>query len=240
MVLLRHPEQGVARLSGWLRSIMPASCVLCSATANDQGLCEGCLASLPAATGSRCPVCASQTPNASICGRCIRRPPCYDGVISALDYVTPVDFLVAELKYSRILAAARALASALASRLENEARPDIIVPMPIADSRLRERGFNQAIEIARHACAPFGVRLSHGIAQRVCAGISQTALPWSDRTRNVRNAFRCQADLKGKTVAVVDDVITTGATLNELATALKRAGAARVVGWIVARTPLQR
>lgn len=234
------PEQSTSTLSKWLRSVMPGSCVLCAAAANEQGLCAGCSASLPAVSGSRCPVCASQTPNASTCGRCIRRPPRYDYVISALDYATPVDVLVAQLKYSHNLAAARALASPLASRLDDEPHPDIVLPMPIADSRLRERGFNQAAEIARHICAPFGLRLSHGVAQRVSARISQTALPWSDRARNVRNAFRCQADLSGKTVAVVDDVITTGATLNELATVLKRAGAARVVGWIVARTPLQR
>jgi len=112
--------------------------------------------------------------------------------------------------------------------------------MPIADSRLRERGFNQATEIARHACAQFGLRLPHDIAQRISAGVSQTALPWRDRARNVRNAFRCRTDLTGKTVAVVDDVLTTGATLNELATVLKRAGADKVIGWVVARTPPQR
>ena len=114
------------------------------------------------------------------------------------------------------------------------------MPMPIADSRLRERGFNQAAEIARHTCAPIGLHLSRGVAQRISAGVSQTALPWGDRAKNVRNAFRCQANLSGKMVAVVDDVITTGATLNELATVLKRAGARKVVGWVVARTPLQR
>jgi ComF family protein len=227
-------------LSNWLRSAMPSTCVLCAATANDSGLCDACAASLPATTGNRCPVCASPTPNASPCGRCIRRPPRYDYVISALDYVTPVDYLVAELKYSRNLAAARALASRLVPHLDKEPYPDIVLPMPIADSRLRERGFNQAAEIARHACAPFGLRLSHGIAQRISAGVSQTALPWSDRASNVRNAFRCQADLSGKTVAVIDDVLTTGATLNELAAVLKRAGADKVVGWIVARTPPQR
>jgi ComF family protein len=235
---LRHrPDRGIGMLSKWLRSVLPGSCVLCAAVANEQGLCDGCLASLPAATGSRCPVCATPTPNASLCGRCISRPPRYDHVVSALDYATPADYLVAQLKYSRNMAAARALASTLASRLDSEPCPDIVMPMPIADSRLRERGFNQATEIARHACSPFGLRISHGIAQRISAGVSQTALPWSDRARNVRGVFRCQADLSGKTVAVVDDVITTGATLNELATVLKRAGAARVVGWIVARTP---
>ncbi|MGD2139103.1 MAG: ComF family protein [Burkholderiales bacterium] len=230
----------MGHLNAWLRSIMPAACVLCAAPAKENGLCDDCSASLPEVNGKRCPICACTTPTGSLCGRCISHPPRYDYVISALDYATPVDFLIAELKYSRNLAAARALGLCLAMHLDEEPYPDIVLPMPIANSRLRERGFNQATEIARHACAPFGLRPCADIAQRTSAGVSQTALPWRDRARNVRNAFRCQTQLHGKTIAVVDDVITTGATLNELATVLKRAGADKVVGWIVARTPAHR
>ncbi len=161
-------------------------------------------------------------------------------MVTALDYLAPVDFLVSDLKYAHNLAAARPLARRLAMQLDREPYPDIVLPMPIAASRLRERGFNQASEIARHACAEFGLRVSHDVAQRVSAGVSQTALPWGERARNVRGAFLCRADLSGKTVAVVDDVITTGATLDELARVLKRAGAQQVVGWVVARTPPHR
>jgi len=230
----------MASLSAWFRSLMPRACLLCGASASDSGLCHACFASLPAVNGSRCPVCASPAPSATECGRCIKRRPNYDYLIAALEYVAPVDFLVADLKYSHNLAAARALAFPLAMRLDQQPYPDIVLPMPIATSRLRERGFNQAAEIARHTCAEFGLGLSHRLAQRVSAGVSQTSLPWRDRERNVRGAFRCQADLTGKTVAVIDDVVTTGATLNELAHVLKRAGAERVIGWIVARTPPHR
>ena len=160
-------------------------------------------------------------------------------MVVALDYLSPVDFLITGLKYGRNLAAARVLALPLSQLLEREPYPDIVIPMPIAASRLRERGFNQASEIAHHVCRAFGVDLQERIAQRVSAQQSQTALPFRDRARNVRGAFHCDADLDGKTVAVVDDVITTGATLNELASVLKRAGAKEVVGWIAARTPLQ-
>lgn len=223
-----------------IRSIIAPACLLCGASAGETGLCHGCLAALPVTSGPRCPVCACQTPSPSLCGRCIKHPPKYDYVVSALDYVAPVDYLVADLKYSHNLAAARTLAHLLALRLDREPYPDIVLPMPIAASRLRERGFNQAAEIARHACAEFGLRLSPNIAQRISAGVSQTSLPWADRARNVRGAFRCQTEIAGQTVAIVDDVITTGATLNELAAVLKRAGAGEVVGWIVARTPPQR
>ena len=216
------------------------ACLLCGASSGESGLCQGCFDSLPFAIGERCPVCAVSTPGATQCGRCLKHPPAYDRVVVALDYVSPVDFLIADLKYSRKLAAARALAYPLARRLEQEPYPDIVLPMPIAVSRLRERGFNQASEIARHASSGFGIRICERIVRRSVARQSQTALPWRDRARNVRGAFDCESDLDGKTIAVVDDVITTGATLNELARTLKSAGADKVIGWIAARTPAQR
>jgi ComF family protein len=222
------------------RMTLPGACLLCGAPSGEAGLCHACVASLPVVSSNRCPICAAPAPSATECGRCLQRRPAYDQVIVALDYLSPVDFLVADLKYSRNLAAARALAFLLAQLLEREPYPDIVLPMPIAASRLRERGFNQASEIARHACAVFGLRVSERLAQRTAANQSQTALPWRDRARNVRGAFRCETDLTGKTIAVVDDVITTGATLNELASVLKRAGAEKVIGWIAARTPPQR
>lgn len=227
-------------LNRGIHSIIPPACLLCGAPAEDSGLCHACHSALPATTGPRCPVCACPTTTASLCGRCIKHPPKYDYVVSALDYIVPVDYLVADLKYSHNLAAARTLAQLLASRLDQEPYPDSVLPMPIAASRMRERGFNQAAEIARHTCAEFGLRISPDIAQRITAGVSQTSLPWADRARNVRGAFHCHAKLSGQTIAVIDDVITTGATLNELAAVLKRAGADKVVGWIVARTPPQR
>ena len=235
-----RPVEQMSTPSTWLRSFMPRACLLCGASAGESGLCNACFASLPAVNGSRCPVCASPTPGAKECGRCIRNRPAYDYLVAALEYISPVDFLVADLKYSHNLAAARPLAFSLATRLDRQPYPDIIMPMPIATSRLRERGFNQAAEIARLACAGFGLEQSHRLAQRISADVSQTSLPWRDREKNVRGTFRCQADLTGKTVAVIDDVVTTGATLNELAKILKRAGARQIVGWIVARTPLQR
>jgi ComF family protein len=226
-------------ISAGLRLAFPQACLLCAASATESGLCSACFDNLCLTDGHRCPTCAAPTPGPWSCGRCIKRPPAYNRVVVALDYLSPVDFLITGLKYGRNLAAARVLALPLARLLESEPYPDIVIPMPIAVSRLRERGFNQASEIARHVCRTFDVDLKERIAQRVSAQQSQTALPFRDRARNVRGAFRCDADLNGKTVAIVDDVITTGATLNELASVLKRAGAQEVIGWIAARTPLQ-
>jgi ComF family protein len=227
-------------LSTWIRPIVPPACVLCDKPAGDSGLCIACLTALPRAEGVRCPVCASPTATATYCGRCIQRRPQYDYAVAALEYASPVDHLIAVLKYSRDLSAARALAFMLARVLEHEPYPDVVLAMPIAPTRLRERGFNQAEEIARYACAEFGIRVSHGIARRTSARSPQASLPWRERAKNVRGVFTSDNAVAGKTVAVIDDVITTGATLNELAAVLKRAGAKSVTGWVVARTSPNR
>jgi ComF family protein len=114
---------------------------------------------------------------------------------------------------------------------------DFVLPVPLAPARLRARGFNQALEIARHVARATGTRLEPGLAERSRDTASQAELPHAERARNVRGAFRSMRALEGAVVALVDDVMTTGATLDELAATLKRAGAARVVNWVVARTP---
>src|SRR5574341_553019 len=108
--------------------------------------------------------------------------------------------------------------------------------MPLARGRLAERGFNQALEIARVVAARTGIALLRDAARKVADTPPQAALPWKKRAKNVRGAFACDADLTGRRIAVVDDVLTTGATLDELARVLRKAGAAGVTGWVVART----
>jgi predicted amidophosphoribosyltransferase len=108
--------------------------------------------------------------------------------------------------------------------------------MPLARGRLAERGFNQSLEIARVVAADTRIALLPDACRKVAETPPQAALPWKERARNVRRAFVCDADLAGRKVAVVDDVLTTGATLNELARVLLRAGATSVRGWVVART----
>jgi ComF family protein len=109
------------------------------------------------------------------------------------------------------------------------------VPMPLARGRLAERGFNQALEIARVVATRTGIALLPHSCRKVVETPAQAMLPWKERARNVRRAFVCDADLQGRRIAVVDDVLTTGATLNELARVLRKAGAVEVRGWVVAR-----
>lgn len=219
-----------------LRRVAPPACLLCADVAGGCGLCAGCQAQLPALGSQQCPVCAAPTPGNLTCGRCLQRAPRYDRVVAALEYAHPVDALVQSLKYRGGLSAARPLAWALAERIEREPYPDIVLPMPLAAERLVQRGFNQAAVIGRLVCREFGIALDHRTALRLRAGLPQASLPWKERTRNVRGVFACEADLTGKRVAVVDDVLTTGATLDSLAADLKRAGAQEVIGWIAART----
>jgi len=149
-------------------------------------------------------------------------------------YEFPCDRLVQALKYRARLSLAGFFARSLASRPLPEV--DLIVPMPLHRRRLAERGFNQALEIARGLARHLGRPIEPRSVLRVKDTLPQTELPYEERTKNVRGAFLCKLDLSRASVAVLDDVMTTGATLNELARALKRAGATRVENFVIART----
>ncbi len=218
------------------RWILPPVCLLCGESADGTGLCKGCAAALPRLGASRCPVCALPGATSETCGRCLRERPHFDRVVAAFAYAFPATALVQRLKYRRELACARPLAFAMAEALDREPYPDLVMPMPLARARLAERGFNQCVEIARYIAADFGLRLSTDVCRRTRDASPQATLPWKLRTSNVRNSFACDQDLQGKSVAVIDDVLTTGASLNELARTLKLRGAQTVTGWIVART----
>lgn len=156
--------------------------------------------------------------------------------MAAVAYRFPADALIQACKYGGDLIAARALGELLADAVGGEPAPDLIVPMPLHPNRLRERGFNQALEIARPVASRTGAPLSANACERVTDTPPQASLPWKEREKNIRGAFACAADLSGKRIALVDDVMTTGHTLNEAARILRRAGAARVECWVVART----
>jgi len=209
------------------------SCFLCRGAARGI-LCPACDADLPRLAGTLCPRCALPSPGSALCGRCLADAPRYDATVAALAYRFPADTLVHALKFRSQLALAPLMGDLLIEAIRE--RIDLVVPVPLSRERLRERGYNQAAEIARHVARERRARLELTIVIRERDTRAQADLPWSDRARNVRGAFRCERSLDGAAIAVVDDVMTTGATLDELAATLKRAGAARVVNWVVART----
>ena len=215
--------------------IFGGTCFLCRGGAEDL-LCAACDADLPRLPAALCPSCALESPNGAPCGRCLARPPRYDATVAALAYDFPADALIHSLKYRGELALAPFLGNLLLKRIPREENIDCVIPVPLSTKRLRERGYNQAVEIARPLAAAARRPLEISLCVRSRDTAAQTGLPWNERERNVRGAFRCAGAIAGARVAVVDDVMTTGATLEEIARTLKEAGAVRVVNWVVART----
>lgn len=214
-------------------ALLPQDCLLCAAPSRDSLLCPACADGLPLLETPRCPVCAAPSPGGLTCGACLKAAPAFDATLAVWRYGFPIDRLVQSLKFEHRLALAGFFAEAMAAGPTPMA--DWLIPVPLSAGRLRERGFNQAIEIARPLAARFGLPLLVDGCRRSAETLPQTSLPWKERRRNVRNAFECRLDLTGKSVAVVDDVMTTGATLDEFARTLKRHGASRVTNWVVAR-----
>ena len=216
------------------RSLLPQACVLCDAASGTKLICAECDKELPRLPRNGCRVCALPLASGKVCGACLNSPPRYDRVTAPFIYGFPVSALIHAYKYGGRLALARPLGLALAQTVALDV--DAIVPMPLAPRRLAQRGFNQALELARVVARRTGIPLLPHACRKVVETPSQAALPWGERTKNVRRAFVCDADLHGKRVAVMDDVLTTGATLNELARVLRKAGAREVSGWVIART----
>jgi ComF family protein len=214
--------------------LLPQDCLLCGAASGKAALCSACAADLPPLDATGCPVCAQPMPVAGTCGACLARPPHFDATAAAWRYAFPLDQLIQSLKYAHRLASADFLGRALAA-LPLTSAPDIILPVPLSAARLRERGFNQSVELARPLARHLGVPLELEHIRRCRDTTPQAGLPWKERARNIRHAFECRIDLTGKNILVVDDVMTTGATLNELARILKAHGAARVENRVVAR-----
>jgi ComF family protein len=218
-----------------IQAVFGGSCFICRGNAR-KVLCTACDADLPRLPSPRCPCCALPAPGGATCGRCLSHRPSYDATCAALAYDFPADTLIHALKFRGELALAPLLGELLRENIPAGNTVDFIVPVPLSAARMRARGFNQAVEIARPIAEAVGVRIELALLERPRDTPPQFDLPWADRQRNVRGAFAVSRSLIGASVAVVDDVMTTGATLDEIAATLKAAGATRVVNWVVART----
>ncbi len=198
--------------------------------------CAACHADLPRLPDAHCPVCALPTFAGEICGKCLKKSPAFERTVAAFSYGFPLDQLVKALKFQESLVLVNLLADELAQRID--ARPDGIVAMPLHPQRLRTRGFNQSQLLAARIAKRIGVPLLSDACQRVRDTPPQSLLPWKERDKNIRGAFEVTlpATVCGKHIAIVDDVMTSGASIGELARALKKAGAREVSAWVVART----
>jgi ComF family protein len=198
--------------------------------------CVACDAALPYFNAPHCPACALPTPTGEVCGHCLTHPPLFSRTTAVFGYAFPLDRLIQEMKYGEQLALAHAFAKKLVQRIDKSNFPDYIIAMPLHPAKLRERGFNQSLLLAATVARELKLKLLADACQRVRDTPPQSALPWKQRKKNVRNAFRCDMDLTGKRIVLVDDVLTTGASLNALADAVSKKGAIEISAWVVART----
>lgn len=219
-------------------ALFPPRCALCGAAGTaGRDLCPGCHADLPWLHHT-CDLCALPLPTgADRCPACIQGPPAYDRVITPFRYAPPLDYLIQRLKFHQDLALGRLLGQLLAEHLASlpGPRPAAILPVPLHPRRLAERGFNQSLEIGRLLHDELGIPLDHRLACRVKDTPAQSRLPARSRQLNLRDAFRVDRFPVPAHVAILDDVMTTGTTVDELARLLKAAGARKVEVWVVAR-----
>lgn len=224
--------------------MLPLRCLLCGDRgASGRDFCAGCTRDV-AINDPCCPRCALplETP-APLCGECIEREPPFAAAWVPFRYAHPLDLLESRFKFRGDLAAGRVLASLMIEHALAAAppRPAVIVPVPLHVSRLRERGYNQALELAKPLARALDVPLEPELLRRVRATVVQTGLDAVARRRNLRDAFATSATRAMPShVALLDDVMTTGATLRECARVLRRAGVARVDVWALARAPARR
>jgi ComF family protein len=257
---MRH--QSCSWLTWLARQAFQNRCFLCG-NFSPLEICQGCETEAQEATleqAARCSGCASVLPEFSAltavesvrCGQCIAHPPLYDATLTLADYSAPYDALALALKFSARLHLAGWFVRKLAHLVRYlDVQPDLIIPVPLSSARLAQRGYNQAWEIARPLARQLGIRASARTVLRTRTTLAQSELPNTrSRQRNVHAAFamakthparwskRHNLNVTGLHIAVVDDVMTSGATLNELARQLKQAGAARITNLVALRTPL--
>lgn len=228
------------------RALLPCACALCGAGC-EAAVCAPCHAQFVAARRQRCGRCANPLGASDAryqCAGCLARRPAFDATLAAADYIAPLDQLVLQLKFGAQLALAPWFAQTLRDVvLEHPgfALPNVLCPVPLGRARLVERGFNQALEIARPLARSLGIPLRARLAIRALDTRAQSSLAPGERRKNLRNAFIVAPDalamVRGQHIGIVDDVMSSGHTLNELAATFKRFGAARVSNLVFARTP---
>ena len=223
-------------------ALLPSLCAVCRSWGR-RGVCASCCDRF-APRVARCERCALQVPDGvAVCGTCLVHAPAFDAALACFDYRAPWDRLIAAFKFRGALELAPFFAATLraeASRRDGP-RPSLVVPAPLATERLRERGYNQAWELARRVARGLGVAADASLLLRIRETAHQLDLPPASRAGNVRGAFavepRRRAEIAGRRIAIVDDVMTTGSTAAEIATVLKQAGASHVEVWVLGRTP---
>ena len=230
------------KVDGWWRkasqTLFAPRCLLCTEPGLvGQDLCAECRRALPW-NHSACLRCAIPVPAPGVCGECLQRPPPLAETHAAFLYGFPLDRLVPRLKFHNDLAAGRLLSQLMAEAFTALPKPRALVPVPLHASRLRQRGYDQALELAKPLAQALDIPLRADVLLRQRATAAQSELHADDRQRNLRGAFALQpGHALPEHVVLIDDVMTTGATLQAAARTLRRAGVSRVDAWVCARVP---
>ncbi|HSF71028.1 MAG TPA: ComF family protein [Methylotenera sp.] len=233
------------------------NCVLCNAyidaleatnaQVNRHAVCSPCLNDLPWHPKTSCPQCGLASSGAglyrTVCGNCINSAPDFDTTHAVFLYQFPIDSMMQRYKYGKSLNIGNIFGQFLGIKMQPEAHADnidLVIPMPMHPQRLKERGFNQALEIAKVLTKNCKEKLDFKSVIRQTLTPPQASLPLKERVKNIKGAFKVNGDspnqFQGKRIAIVDDVMTSGASLNELAKTIKQAGAVHVECWVIART----
>lgn len=230
------------KVDGWLRkavrTVFPPRCLLCGeAGLNGRDLCPACTAALPW-NSSACLRCALPLPTPGTCGACLQKPPAMSETHAVFVYGFPLDRLIPRLKFHNDLAAGRLLSGLMAEGLAALPRPAALVPVPLHGTRLGRRGYDQALELAAPLAQRLRIPLLADALLRTRATSPQSELDAIARQRNLRRAFAVRANaVLPDHIVLIDDVMTTGATLEAAARTLLRAGVVRVDAWVCARVP---
>lgn len=219
-----------------LSLLYPHACPLCGSR-SPTPLCRGCEQDMPVilTACARCGIGLPANNNNLHCGACLTEPPAYQKLLCAYAYQYPVNHLITALKYQHHLSLIPMLADSLTRHIEKETLAvDALLPVPLHVSRMRERGFNQSLEIVRYLASHFSLPILQNV-ERHKATATQASLPAQERASNVRGTFRLRAPIYHRRVAIIDDVVTTGSTVNEIAKLLKSAGVEEIEVWCIAR-----
>jgi len=215
--------------------LFPIPCFLCGTPSQHWAVCDQCIAAFPL-LGSACQRCAMPLQTGSICGKCLSSPPQQDLSFSTLRYTDAVKLCVTAFKYQQQLQFSSLFAHLMSRSLNTRDNlPELLIPIPLHPIKIRQRGYNQAAELAKDLSQRLGIPHTTSLLSRVKNTLPQSSLPFKQRRHNLRHAFRCKTTVAPKHIAIIDDVMTSGFTSNEAAKTLRQQGAEIIEVWTIAR-----
>ena len=216
-------------------NLLPIPCRLCGVSCQHHALCDACINDLPL-LGHACPRCAMPTPHSQLCGRCLNKPPQQDFSFSLFHYQEPIKGLIADFKYHDKLYLGQLFAHLMTKPLSHRHLPQLLIPIPLHSKRLRQRGYNQSLELAKALSKSLKIPISNQFLTRTKNTAPQASLPFEQRKNNIQHAFSLMNENIPSHIVLIDDVLTTGHTANAAVKTLRQKGVETIEVWTIART----